>query len=303
MNSRQNPAGAEIAVNRLRLFFAMMLVFAAAHLSAAPSRVFRINMQAEPETMDPSLNYSVAGGRVLRGLFESLIRLDDKCVPHPVIAESWEHNDDYTQWTFHLRKNAKWHNGESVTSKDFLYGVERTLTKRLQAPYADNVRSFVKGGAAYYDAGGLDSSAKLEGIQTPDDQTIVYALEFPTPFFLQLLDLTCWYPINESAVKKGGEKWSLSADTYVGNGPFRMAEYHPKDRVIMKKAATYWDKDNIFWDEVDAYFIDSQTTEMTAFKTKELDVTYSVALGNVADWKDKPEYNLISIYGTYFLCF
>lgn len=288
---------------RLRFLTLLVLMLSVMSAVAEPSRVFKLNLQAEPETMDPSLNYSVSGSRVLRAVFESLIRLDEKCVAQPAIAESWEHNADYTQWTFHLRRNAKWHNGDAVTAKDFVYGVKRTLTKRLSAPYADNVRAFLKGGAAFYDAGGLDSQAKLEGIQTPDDHTLVYTLEFPTPFFLQLVDLTCWYPVHEGAVRNGGEKWSMSPATYIGNGPFRLAEYHPKDRAILKKADTYWDKDSIFWEEVDAYFIDSQNTEMSAFKTGELDVTHGVALGDVNEWRDKPEYNRISIFGTYFICF
>ncbi|MCC6547680.1 peptide ABC transporter substrate-binding protein [Candidatus Sumerlaeota bacterium] len=287
---------------RLR-FLIVFLALMAFNASAEPSRVFKFSLQAEPETMDPSLNYSVAGSRVLHALFEPLVRLDEKCVAQPAMAESWEHNEDFTQWTFHLRKNARWHNGDPVTSKDFLYGAQRTLTKRLSAPYADNVRAFLKGGKAYYDAGGLDSPATLEGIQTPDNSTVVYTLEFPTPFFPQVVDMTCWFPVNEKAVRAGGDNWFTKPETYVGNGPFRMAEYRSKERMAMKKAETYWDKDSIFWEEVCAYFIDSQNTEMTAFKTGELDVTQSVALGDVNTWRDKPEYNKITIYGTYYLSF
>ncbi len=271
--------------------------------SAAPDRTLRINVAAEPETMDPSLNYSVSGARAIRGLMDSLVRLDAQCVAQPSIATSWEHSDDLKTWTFKLRKDAKWHNGDRVTAKDFVFGVKRTLTKSLAAPYADNVRSFVKGGKAYYEAGGLESAAALEGVTAVDDYTVRYDLEYPTPFFLQLVDLTCWYPISETAIKAGGEKWSMSPKTYIGNGPYRLAEYRSKDRMILKKADTYWDKDNIFFDTVEIYMIESMNTELAAFRTRSLDVTHGVALPDVPEWKDKPEYNLISVFGTYYLSF
>ena len=251
--------------------------------SAAPDRTLRINVAAEPETMDPSLNYSVSGARAIRGLMDSLVRLDAQCVAQPSIATSWDHSADLKSWTFKLRKDAKWHNGDPVTAKDFVYGVKRTLTKTLAAPYADNVRSFVKGGKSYYDAGGLESTAALEGVTAVDDYTVRYDLEYPTPFFLQLVDLTCWYPISETAIKAGGEKWSMSPKTYIGNGPFRLAEYRSKDRMILKKADTYWDKDNIFFDTVEIYMIESMNTELAAFRTRSLDVTHGVALPDVPE--------------------
>lgn len=270
---------------------------------SAPDRTLRINVGQEPETIEPSLNYSVAGGRVIKGLMDSLVRLDANSQPQPSLAESWEHSDDYKTWTFHLRHDAKWHNGEPVTAKDFIYGVKRTLTSRIAAPYADNVRSFIRGGNTFYAAGGLDGTVPLSGVTAPDEHTVRYELEYPTPFFPALVDLPCWYPISETAVKAAGEKWSLSPQTFIGNGPFRLAEYRSKDKMVLKKFDDYWDKDNVFFDTVEVYMIDSQNTEIAAFRTKALDVSYGVALPEVEQWKDKPEYNRLTLFGTYYLSF
>ncbi|HMX63405.1 MAG TPA: peptide ABC transporter substrate-binding protein, partial [Candidatus Sumerlaeota bacterium] len=91
----------------MRKLFSALLFLTMATVTTAQDRTLRINIAVEPESMDPVMNESLAGSRVMKGLNEGLILLDSKANAIPGIAESWEHNADFTVWTFKLRQNAK----------------------------------------------------------------------------------------------------------------------------------------------------------------------------------------------------
>lgn len=260
-----------------------------------------LNLGGEPETMDPTLNSSLIGSRVLKGLMEGLIVLDAGARPQPAGAVSWEQSGDYRVWTFHLRKEAKWHNGDPVTAHDYVYAARRILTPSLGANYAQNVLVFLKDAREYYDAGGLNGDRPLESARALDDYTVQYQLRNPTPFFDTVVDLTCWYPLHRPTIEQHGEGWDLSPKTFMGNGPFRMTAYRSGDRIVAEKADTYWDADSIFWDKVEFYMIDNQNTENQAFKTGDIDITHRVALPQVDYWRGRPEWTPSPSFGMYYI--
>jgi len=289
----------------LSIVLMILAITSSAFSQSAEDRrtTLKINLGAEPETFDPSMNQSVIGGRVIRGLMEGLIGLDGDSQPIPAGAASWEHNDDYTVWTFQLQPNAKWHDGTPVTSTDYAYGIKRVLTKRLAAEYAKTVLSALKDADKFYAAGGLDSAEAFTAVEERGPHTVVYHLAYPMPYFPSVVDLSCWFPINRKTAEANGDAWWQKPETYIGNGPFRMSLYRPKDHVAMTKADTYWDKDSIFWKKVEFYFIESLNTESLAFSTGDLDITYRVMLGDVERWRGKPEFTPWTMFGTYYLDF
>lgn len=284
----------------LLALFCMLAPFA---LPAEVDKKLRINIATEPETLDPSLMQGIPESKIAQGLMEGLVRLDTELNAYPAVATEWSHNPEQTVWTFKLRKDAKWQNGEPVTAKDFVYGIQRILTPSTAGPYAANVYTFIKGGRAYYEAGGMDKGLTLASVKAVDDYTIEYTLENPTPFFLTLISHASWLPLNKAAIDKGGKTWANSPETFVGNGPFKMVSYRAQDRIVMKKADTYWDKASIFWDEVDLFMIEDQNTENSAFVTGDIDVTESVQLSEVDNWKGKPEFRPFPMVGTYYVGF
>ena len=94
---------------------------------------------SEPRTLDPQMNQGIPEGKILACLFEGLVVDDpsDNTKQLPAAAESWEHNDDLSLWTFHLRKNAHWSNGDPLTAQDFVFSYQRELTPEVAAPFAD----------------------------------------------------------------------------------------------------------------------------------------------------------------------
>jgi len=105
---------------------------------ATRDKILILGNGAEPKTLDPGLVQSVGDSNIMSALFEGLVNYDkdsDMANP-PGVAERWESAENYTLWTFHLRKNAKWSTGDPVTAHDFVYSYHRTLSPALASPYA-----------------------------------------------------------------------------------------------------------------------------------------------------------------------
>jgi oligopeptide transport system substrate-binding protein len=272
-------------------------------VAAKLDTTLRINIGSEPTTLDPAQAEDVTANRMLNGLFEGLVWMDEQCNPLPGVATSWEHNESSTVWTFHLRENAKWHDGSTVTANDFKYGIERTCTPSTLGNYANFVYGFLEGGKDYYTTGGLDKDLSLDSVKVIDDYTLELTTSIPTPFFLTMLAFPTWFPINKAVVDAHGNDWSTTPETYIGNGPFKLAEHHARDRIIVKKADTYWNKDEIFWDEVVFYMIDSENTEDQAFRGHELDVTDGVSVAQTQYWIKQPEFRSVASLWTYYVGF
>lgn len=263
----------------------------------------RINLGIEPETLDPALSQSLATSRAVKGLLEGLVRLDKDAKGVPAMAERWEHDGTYTNWTFHLRKDAKWTNGDPVTAHDFVYAIQRVMTPETAAPYAQNVVGFIRDGKEYFDAGGLKGTMTLEGAKALDDHTLRLELVGPTPFFDSLVDLSPWYPVHRPTVEKYGLGWDTKPEQYVGNGPFKIVAYRSKDRIEAVKSPTYWDRENIHWEKVTYFMIESLPTEDRAFMTGDLDITGKVDLARMDFWRSRPEFRGVPIFGTYYITF
>jgi oligopeptide transport system substrate-binding protein len=271
--------------------------------SAPAERVLRINLGAEPKTLDPGLITVIPDNKALHALMEGLVYLDEKAEPLPGVALSWTPSPDFRSWTFNLRPDAKWHNGDSVTSQDFSYAIRRVLTKSVAADYASMVQGFLVGSDEYYAGGGLESQLPFKGIETPDSTTITYHLKQPTPYFPTVVAWACWLPVHQKTVETAGPGWANDAKTYVGNGAFRMESYRSGDRLVTRKADTYWDKQTIYWDKIELFMITDSSTEIAAFSSGELDITQSVALPEINNWRGKPEFHAPEGLASYYALF
>lgn len=292
-----------MAMIRLSILVVLMLAFSTP-LTAQPNREkIRINLGAEPQTLDPLLATDLVGSVVLSALMEGLVDVDAREQPQPRVAKSWEHNEDYTVWTFHLREDARWHNGDPVTAHDFVWSIRRLLTPSTAAQYANYAYSFLDGGEEWYKSGGNDGTEPFKAVRATDDHTLVYHLANPTPFFPSVLQLFTWLPLHRQTVEKHGDRWALDAATYMGNGPFQFTRYQPGHRVTARLSEHYHSRDEIHWSEVEFYFIDSESTANAAFLTGDLDVSITVPLPEIDNWRGKPEFQLKNVFGTFFLSY
>lgn len=228
----------------------------------------KVNIAADPKTIDPGLNNSVEGGHVITNAFEGLTNLDKNEKPVPGVAEKWEVSSNGLTYTFHLRKNAKWSDGKGVTAKDFEYAWKRALDPKVASQYAYQL-FYLKNGEAYN-----TGKAKIDdvGVKAKDDYTLVATLGSPTPYFISLTSFPTYAPVRKDIVQKNPTAWATKAETYISNGPYKMVEYKQKDSLNFEKNPNYWNSKNIKIDRIEFKTLENESSYFSAFKTGQLDL-------------------------------
>lgn len=254
------------------------------------------NIAADPKTIDPQLNSAVDGSKVIRNAFEGLMREIENGEVENGIAESYEVSEDGLVYTFHIRDNAKWSDGEDVTASDFEYGWKRALNPKTAAEYAYQL-FYVKNGEAYNSG---KASVDDVGIKVIDDKTIEVTLESAVPYFLSLLAMPVYYPVRQDIVEEYGDKWALKPETYVSNGPFKMTEWNNKESMTFVKNENYWDADNVKLETLVFRLIDDQTTTLSAFRNGELDIMEQPPTTEIQTLISEGVAKIYPYLGTYF---
>lgn len=239
----------------------------AAASTAAPAaqKEFRFSL-VEPPTLDPSLMKDAQSIIVDYGLFEGLTRLNAAGEPQPAAAESWDVSEDGKTYTFHLRKNMKWSNGDPVTAKDFEFAWKRTLAKETASDYAYFLFYLVNGEA--YNAG--NATADQVGVKALDDYTLEAKLTKPTPYFISLVAHNSYYPENQKVVEAKPD-WASEASSIVTNGPFLLKEWAHNDKIVMEKNPDYFDKDKVNFTKVSVTLLDDDSTIFNLYQTDKID--------------------------------
>jgi len=263
---------------------------------------------SEPVGLDPHTVTGVPENRIISTLMEGLISYHptDDNVPEPGVAESWESNEDKSKWTFTLREDARWSNGEPVTAGDFVYSWNRMLSPSFGAKYADMLY-VLKNGEAFHK--GEISNFSNVGVEAVDSGTLKVTLEGPTPHFLSMLKHYSWFPVHPPTIEKHGGMNELASNwtrlEYVGNGPFRLKEWIPNQIIRVVKSDTYWDRGTVSLNEVHFIPIDNLNTEEAAFRNREIHLTNSVPPTKIRDYlRNDPEWIRVDPYiGIYYYRF
>ncbi|MNZ58966.1 Oligopeptide-binding protein OppA precursor [compost metagenome] len=201
-------------------------------------------------------------------MYEGLARMNDSGEPEPAAAEKWD--VDGTKYTFHLRKDAKWSNGDSVTAKDFAFAWERVLSPNTDPapPYAYQLY-YIKNAQEYNE--GKITDFNQVGVKVVDDYTLEVELVSPTPYFLGLTSFYTYYPVHQSV--KDDAKWAVDASKMIVNGPFTLTTWTKGQTIEVTKNENYWGKDNIKLSKISMSLVNSGATELASYKNGELDRT------------------------------
>lgn len=251
-------------------------------------QILHIGNGTEPQEIDPGIVTGVQEYHIMMSLLEGLVS-EDPVDLHPVpgVAEKWDISPDRKVYTFHLRDNAKWSNGDPVTARDFLDTFKRNLTASLAYEYA--YMHFVVKNAEAYNSGKLTDFSQC-GYRVIDDRTLEVTLDNPTPYFLALLLHHSWYPVHMPTLRKWGDpyqrgnKWTRPG-RYVGNGSFVLAKWRVNDVIEVRKSSTYWDRDRVKLNAIRFYPIESDDTEERAFRAGQLHITYTLPLSKIDSYK------------------
>lgn len=251
---------------------------------SAAAQVLRISQRNEPADLDPALASLPDDLFVIRALSEGLVAPSpDNAPPQPAAAESWEISPDLCTYTFHLRHDARWSNGEPVTAEDFVASYRRVLTPATAAPKAGlffmvrNARAFATGQLADF---------STVGFRATDPHTLVVTLDHPMPRFLAYVASGPWIPVNPRAVAQFGRAWTR-AGNFVGNGAFTLIEWQPHLRIVVRKNPAYHGSARIRLDEIQFIAFDNGDAEERAFRAGQIDVTMAVPFSKLDTYRSE----------------
>ncbi len=268
-------------------------------------QVLHRGLSADLKGLDPHLETGLPEINVISALFEGLVgEHPETGAPVPAVAERWESSADGLVWTFHLRPNAKWSNGEPVTAHDFVASIRRVLTKSLTA---DNVAMlFVLANAESWYQGGLTDFAQV-GVLALDDRKLRLTLAHPAPYLLSLLAHPIWYPVHLPTLEKNGgstkrdTRWTEPA-TLVGNGPFVLKVNRRSEVIIVDKSPTYWDAAAVRLNSIHFHPAADVDGEERAFRAGQLHITEALPVAKVDSYRkdNSPALRISPFLDTYF---
>ncbi len=269
-------------------------------------KILLMQVGTEPQTLDPHLAQGIPERKIITALLEGLVSDDprDNNRQLPGVAERWEHDDNFSVWTFYLRKDARWSNGDSVTANDFLFSIRRVLSPRFGAPFSDYL--FVLRNAEEYHRGRLADFGQV-GVKALDPWTLRFDLIGPTPYFAASLTHYAWFPVHPATILQFGginqrnSRWTLPGN-FIGNGPFVLKTWEKNDVIEVRKNPQYWDRARVRLNGVNFYSIEDLNTADRAFRAGQLHATNDVPLARIP-WYRRSEPDVIRVepfLGVYF---
>jgi oligopeptide transport system substrate-binding protein len=281
---------------------------AAAGSPAAAPKILLFGNGTEPQDLDPQTVTGVAENKLINAFFEGLVSYgpaDQDTVGG--VAERWEVSPDGLVYTFHLRANARWSNGDPVTAMDFVRSYQRILTPALAAEYAYKFAAVV--GAEEYQRGELKAFDQV-GVKALDSRTLEIRLKYRVPYLIEAMKHYAWFPVHLPTIEKHGglaargTAWTR-AENLVGNGPFVPKRWQPNQVIVAERSPTYWDRDAVQLDAIHFFPTENLETEERMFRTGQLHKTYELPVSKLEVYqRDFPEsYRSDPYYGSYFFRF
>ncbi|WP_191557035.1 peptide ABC transporter substrate-binding protein [Metabacillus idriensis] len=265
----------------MAMFLTALLVFVLAACTANESagkdtgkdekekeKILHLNNGAEPTSFDPVIGFDAVSWNALNNLMEGLTRLGKDHEPEAATAEKWDVSKDGKTYTFHIRENAKWSNGDDLTADDFVFAWKRLLDPETGSGAAF-LGYFIEGGEAYNSGTGSADDVKVKAV---DKKTFEVTLISPQAYFLSVIANPAFFPVNEKVATETPD-WFAEADTFVGNGPFSLESWEHDKEFMMKKNDQYWDAKNVKLDGVHWAIVEDTNTEYQLYQTGELDTS------------------------------
>ncbi len=254
------------------------------------TQTLHANLYGDPRDFDPHTTTLTQDGVVILALLEGLASVDPRtAAPVPGVAERWEVAGGGLRWTFHLRPDARWSNGDPVTAHDFVYSYRRVLSPALGAEYREQF--FCLRGAEDFAAGRVTDFATV-GVRARDDLTLELELARPTPHLPSLVAQFCWYPVHRPTIERHGRidqrstPWTRPGH-HVGNGAFVLEAWQPGRAVRVVKSPTYWDRDRVRLNAAVLHPIENAAVSEAAFRSGQLHLS-SVPVDKVAAYRQDP---------------
>ncbi|RLL42800.1 peptide ABC transporter substrate-binding protein [Oceanobacillus piezotolerans] len=221
-------------------------------------------------SMDPSMATDEYGFQFLGATMEGLYRLDENAEPVEGIATDHEVSEDGLTWTFTLREDAKWSNGDPVTAHDFVYAWQRAVHPDTGSEYGPYMMGGVIKNATAVNTG--EVAVEELGVKAEDDYTLVVELENPTPYFESLTTFGTFLPLNQAFVEEQGDKFATSTDTLLFNGPYTLENWtSTASEWDLEKNENYWDAETVQVDRINHVVVKDPATSVQLYEAGDVD--------------------------------
>jgi len=250
---------------RIRLF--SLLVAFISH-SALSGQALHRPLDAEPETLDPPMTYSDEAAAIDRELFVGLLAVDPHGRPIPGVARSWETSPDGLVWTFHLRQDAKWSNGDPVTAEDFVYSFRRFVDPASAVPDTSWLAQVANAKAI---VANQEKDVSKLGVVALDPYTLAITLTEGRVTLLDVLSTPTLAPVHRSTVEKWGNAWTRP-EHIVSNGPYRLKSWTPQSSIVLEKDPNFFEAASVKIEEVQWLNVADEKVAIRRYQNGELDL-------------------------------
>lgn len=231
------------------------------------SSLLNRSLNAEPESLDAHKARSIQAQDVLRDLGEGLLSFTATGELTQGTAESWDVSDDLLTYTFQLRRDAKWSNGDAVIAEHFVFAFARLRDPATAAFYAHFL-------------------SDLTNVVAVDDHTLQISLARPTPYLLSLLTHPATFPMHPDSIAEHGDSFARPGNL-LSNGAYILIDWIPGSVVTLRRNDNYWNAANTAIEHVRFHVIINPTTEYARYRAGELDITNEVPTDNFATIKEE----------------
>ena len=242
----------------------------------AADQTFRYWELDEPDSFDPQLMEGVSSSAHARNLFEGLLNQDADGNLIPGVAERYEASPDKKTYTFYLRNDSKWTNGEPVTAHDFVYAWKRAVDPKLASPYSWFMELMSIKNASMIIAGNADKDSL--GVKALDDYIFQVELEDSLPYFASMTTHSTTFPTHKGTIEKYGSEWT-KPEYMVSNGPYKLSAHVVNERSELVRNELYWNNEKTIIDKIQTIVIPDENQALIRWKANEIDWMDTVPAG------------------------
>lgn len=266
-----------------------------------PAETLRINLRQEPPSLDWSKSTDTTSALIEYNIMEGLTEYDLKDPELgliPALATEWKASKEASVWTFKIRENVKWTDGQILTAQHFVDAWERLLNPLTASEYAYFLYSVQ--GARDYNESKIKDFSKV-GVKAIDANTLEVKLKAPKSYFPYLLTHHSTYPIRVDAVKKHGDKWT-DPENIITLGAYKMKRWEHDNIIVLERNESYYgEKAKI--KNILGYMINEDSTALNLFDAGKIDVLDQLPSREMAQLKKRPEYRKVPILGIFYFGF
>lgn len=264
--------------------------------------VLNVAMDSTVDTLDSGVAIYATSFELLGDTVDGLKQMGSDGVIKNAICKEQSVTPDGLIYTFKLRNDAFWSNGDHVTAHDFVFAWQRAVAPETESEYAFLISEIaqIKNGLAIQ-AGSMNSDQL--GVRALDDYTLQVELEVPVSYFDQLLYFATFYPINQKFMESVGDKYGTSPDTFLSNGAFILTNYYPDTHSIdLIKNTTYYDADQIKLGGIHYEVVEDTSKGLEKYNSGALDLC-EITTEQMAELKNKSELKIVDTGFLFYISF